>query len=362
MSLNPEIDGDIPALIGASAALALSGMPFQGPIGAAKVGYKNGQYMLNPDRHGAEGLGARARRRRYLERRADGRVRSQAAVRRRDARRRDVRPSQMQKVINAINELAPKRASPSWTWQPPAKNDAADRRARREAERTLLGRPTRSATSCSAATRSPTIKKDVLPSLAGRAAPQLERRRCRQGIRRSSSTASCAGRCSTGKPRIDGRDLNTVRPITIRIGVLPRTHGSSLFTRGETQAIVVTTLGTARDAQIIDALGGEHKEQFLFHYNFPPFSVGETGMMGPEASRNRPRPPRHARRARRDAGHGRVPVHDPRRLGNHRVERLGSMASVCGSSLALMDAGVPIKAPVAGIAMGLVKEGDHFAC
>ena len=166
-----------------------------------------------------------------------------------------------------------------------------------------------------------------------------------------------------GEPRIDGRDTRTVRPIEIRTGVLPRTHGSALFTRGETQALVAATLGTERDAQRIDALAGEYEERFMLHYNMPPFATGETGRVGsPEAARDRPRPPRQARAGRRAADQGRVPVLDARGLARSPSRNgSSSMASVCGGCLALMDAGVPMKAHVAGIAMGLIKEGNRFA-
>ena len=360
MSLNPEVDGDIPALLGASAAVALTGAPFQGPIGAAKVGYKNGEYILNPST--SELLES------DLELVVAG---TQSAVLMVESEAKELSEDvmlgavmfghqQMQIAINAINELVAEAGTQKWDWVAPAKNDAligalkaaiGNRLADAFQIRNKLER--RDAISA--------LKKDVLASLAGQfeangwnpadAAKEfgeLEYQTMRNAV------------LST-KVRIDGRALDTIRPISSKVSVLPRTHGSSLFTRGETQAIVVATLGTARDGQIIDAVSGEYKEHFLFHYNFPPYSVGEAGrMMGPK---------------RREIGHGRLakrgvlavmPTMEAFpytiRIVSEITESNGSssMASVCGSSLALMDAGVPIKAPVAGIAMGLVKEDDNF--
>ena len=361
ISLNPDIDPDIPALLGASAALTLSGVPFQGPIGAAKVGYNDGQYILNPTDHAAEGIEARPGRRRHRRRRADGRVRGRQPVRRSDARRRDVRSR-----ADADGDQGDQRAE-GRSGQ--ARLDLAARRrqraarsgARRERRSRALPTPTRSPTSRRATTA---IQRDQGGGAAG-----AGRRRC-AGVRRPTTCRKefanleyriVRGAILAGEPRIDGRDTKTVRPITIRTGVLPRTHGSALFTRGETQALVVTTLGTGRDAQIIDALAGERKEPFMLHYNFPPFSVGETGMMGSPK--------------RREIGHGNLARRGISavmpdmttfpyviRVVSEILESNGSssMASVCGTSLALMDAGVPIKAAVAGVAMGLVKEGDRF--
>ncbi|GAB3751943.1 polyribonucleotide nucleotidyltransferase [Lysobacter olei] len=360
MSLNPEVDGDIPALLGASAAVALTGAPFQGPIGAAKVGYKNGEYILNPST--SELLES------DLELVVAG---TQSAVLMVESEAKELSEDvmlgavmfghqQMQIAINAINELVAEAGTQKWDWQAPAKNDAligalkaaiGNRLADAFQIRNKLER--RDAIS--------SLKKEVLASLAeqieangwnaveaSKEFGELEYQTMRNAV------------LST-KVRIDGRALDTVRPISSKVSVLPRTHGSSLFTRGETQAIVVATLGTARDGQIIDAVSGEYKEHFLFHYNFPPYSVGEAGrMMGPK---------------RREIGHGRLakrgvlavmPTMEAFpytiRIVSEITESNGSssMASVCGSSLALMDAGVPIKAPVAGIAMGLVKEDDNF--
>ncbi|HHA2612483.1 TPA: polyribonucleotide nucleotidyltransferase [Stenotrophomonas maltophilia] len=360
MSLNPDVDGDIPALIGASAALALAGTPFMGPIGAAKVGYKNGEYILNPTVSELTDS--------QLELVVAGTsnavlmVESEAALLSEEVMLGAVTfgHREMQKVINAINELTVEAGTKPSTWEAPAKNDALIS-ALKEAIGPRLGEAFQVRDKLQRRDAISAIKKDVFETLAGRVAAEgwnpaelskefgeLEYRTMRDSVLDT-------------KVRIDGRALDTVRPIAVKTGVLPRTHGSSLFTRGETQAIVTITLGTARDGQVIDAVAGEYKENFLFHYNFPPFSVGECGrMMGPK---------------RREIGHGRLAKRGVLavmpsleafpytiRVVSEITESNGSssMASVCGSSLALMDAGVPVKAPVAGIAMGLVKEGERF--
>jgi len=360
MSLNPDVDGDIPALIGASAALALAGTPFMGPIGAAKVGYKNGEYILNPTVSELADS--------QLELVVAGTsnavlmVESEAALLSEEVMLGAVTfgHREMQKVINAINELTVEAGTKPSTWEAPAKNDALIS-ALKEAIGPRLGEAFQVRDKLQRRDAISAIKKDVFEALAGRVAAEgwnpaelskefgeLEYRTMRDSVLDT-------------KVRIDGRALDTVRPIAVKTGILPRTHGSSLFTRGETQAIVTITLGTARDGQVIDAVSGEYKENFLFHYNFPPYSVGETGrMMGPK---------------RREIGHGRLAKRGVLavmpslesfpytiRVVSEITESNGSssMASVCGSSLALMDAGVPVKAPVAGIAMGLVKEGDRF--
>jgi polyribonucleotide nucleotidyltransferase len=360
MSLNPDVDGDIPALIGASAALALAGTPFMGPIGAAKVGYKNGEYILNPTVSELADS--------QLELVVAGTsnavlmVESEAALLSEEVMLGAVTfgHREMQKVINAINELTVEAGTKPSTWEAPAKNDALIS-ALKEAIGPRLGEAFQVRDKLQRRDAISAIKKDVFEALAGRVAAEgwnpaelskefgeLEYRTMRDSVLDT-------------KVRIDGRALDTVRPIAVKTGVLPRTHGSSLFTRGETQAIVTITLGTARDGQVIDAVAGEYKENFLFHYNFPPFSVGECGrMMGPK---------------RREIGHGRLAKRGVLavmpsleafpytiRVVSEITESNGSssMASVCGSSLALMDAGVPVKAPVAGIAMGLVKEGERF--
>ena len=359
ISLNPDIDADIPALLGASAALALSGVPFNGPIAAAKVGYKDGQYILNPTnsqiKESQLDLVVAGTAEAVLM------VESQA-----DRLSEDVMlgavvfgHEQMQVAIKAINELKAEAGKPAWNWEAPATNSALESALAAQAESALTS-AYQVTEKQARRTRIQEIKESVLTALAGGDAPvytkdavgkefgNLEYRIVRKRI-------------IDGAPRIDGRDTKTVRPISIRTGVLPRTHGSALFTRGETQALVVTTLGTGRDAQIIDALSGERKEPFMLHYNFPPFSVGETGMMGSPK--------------RREIGHGNLARRGIAavmpdmttfpyviRVVSEILESNGSssMASVCGTSLALMDAGVPLKASVAGVAMGLVKEGDRF--
>jgi polyribonucleotide nucleotidyltransferase len=359
VSLNPEVDSDILALLGASAALALSGMPFQGPIGAAKVGYKDGQYILNPTRTQLATsdldlvVAGTAEAVLMVESEADGLPESVmlgAVV---------FGHEQMQAAIRVIKELQAEAGKPAWNWQAPAVNSALESAVAAQAQAGLsaayqvtekLARQTRvgevKAAAVAALTTgdAPQFTKDLVSKELG----NLEYRIVR-------------GRVIAGDPRIDGRDMKTVRPISIRTGVLPRAHGSALFTRGETQALVVTTLGTGRDAQIIDALDGERKEPFMLHYNFPPFSVGETGMMGSPK--------------RREIGHGNLARRGISavmpdmttfpyviRVVSEILESNGSssMASVCGTSLALMDSGVPIKGAVAGVAMGLVKEGDKF--
>ena len=360
MSLNPEVDGDIPALIGASAALALSGAPFNGPIGAAKVGFANGQYILNPS---ATELATS-----QLELVVAGTqnavlmVESEADLLSEEQMLGAVMfgHQQLQVVINAIKELVAEAGVVKWQWNAAAKNDAlisalstatGNRLVDAFSIREKLER--RDAIS--------KVKKDVLESLK----EQAEANAWAAGDLAKEfgelEYSTMRGNVLSTKIRIDGRDLTTVRPISARTSVLPRTHGSALFTRGETQALVVATLGTTRDGQIIDAVSGEYKENFMFHYNFPPYSVGEAGrMMGPK---------------RREIGHGRLAKRGVQavmptieefpytiRCVSEITESNGSssMASVCGSSLAMMDAGIPLKAPVAGIAMGLVKEGNDF--
>ncbi|MGY4516065.1 polyribonucleotide nucleotidyltransferase [Lysobacter sp. HA18] len=361
VSMNPEVDGDIPALLGASAAMALTGAPFQGPIGAAKVGYIDGQYVLNPTaaqlKESALELVVAGTKDAVLM------VESEADVLSEDVMLGAVmfghQASQI--AINAINELVAEAGTQSWNWEAPAKNESMID-ALRNAVGDRLSAAYQIVNKAERRTSIQTLKKAAMEVLqphvesngwntadVSKEFGEQEYQTMRNSVLRT-------------RKRIDGRDLTTVRPITSRVGVLPRTHGSSLFTRGETQALVVATLGTARDGQIIDAVSGEYKEHFLFHYNFPPYSVGETGrMMGPK---------------RREIGHGRLakrgilavmPTMEEFpytiRVVSEITESNGSssMASVCGSSLALMDAGVPIKAPVAGIAMGLIKEGNDFA-
>ncbi|WP_256774649.1 polyribonucleotide nucleotidyltransferase [Stenotrophomonas sp. Ste71] len=360
MSLNPDIDGDIAALIGASAALSLAGTPFKGPIAAAKVGYKNGEYILNPTVTELKDL--------ELELVVAGTanavlmVESEAALLSEDVMLGAVTfgHREMQKVIHAINELVVEAGTKPSTWEAPAKNDVLIS-ALQEAIGPRLGEAFQVRDKLQRRDAISAIKKDVVESLAGRVAAEgwnpAELSKEFGELEYSTMRNSVLDT----KVRIDGRALDTVRPIAVKTGILPRTHGSALFTRGETQAIVTITLGTARDGQVIDAVSGEYKDNFLFHYNFPPYSVGETGrMMGPK---------------RREIGHGRLAKRGVLavmpsleafpytiRVVSEITESNGSssMASVCGSSLALMDAGVPVKSPVAGIAMGLVKEGERF--
>ncbi|HWK73091.1 MAG TPA: polyribonucleotide nucleotidyltransferase [Povalibacter sp.] len=359
VSVNPDIDPDIAAMLGASAALALSGVPFQGPIGAARVGYIDGQYVLNPTNTQLKTskldlvVAGTSEAVLMVESEADNlseEVMLGAVV---------FGHQQQQAAIKVINELKAEAGKPAWDWQPAPANAALEAAVAAQAEASLsdaykvtvkqerqarVGEVKQAALAALAAGEAPAHKpEDVSKELAN-----LEYRIVRN-------------RVIAGEPRIDGRDMKTVRPISIRTGALPRTHGSALFTRGETQALVVTTLGTGRDAQIIDALAGERKEPFMLHYNFPPFSVGETGMMGSPK--------------RREIGHGNLARRGISavmpdmttfpyviRVVSEILESNGSssMASVCGTSLALMDAGVPIKAAVAGVAMGLVKEGERF--
>jgi polyribonucleotide nucleotidyltransferase len=359
ISVNSEIDPDIASLLGASAALAISGMPFLGPIGGARVGYIDGKYILNPTTTQlatsqldlvvagtAEGV-------LMVESEADGlneEVMLGAVT---------FGHEQMQIAIKAINELAAEAGKPKWPWVAPEPNKELQSAVSGFAETAVAAAYTLTekmeryakikeikAAAVEALTKGETPK--FTAEQVGAEFSNLEYRLVR-------------GKILDGQPRIDGRDTKTVRAINIRTGVLARTHGSALFTRGETQALVVTTLGTGRDAQIIDGLMGEKKEPFMLHYNFPPFSVGETGMMGSPK--------------RREIGHGNLAKRGVKavmpgvekfpyviRVVSEILESNGSssMASVCGTSLALMDAGVPIKAPVAGVAMGLVKEGARF--
>ena len=360
MSLNPDVDPDIPALIGASAALAISGMPFAGPIGAAKVGYKDGEYVLNP------GLAAVAES--GLELVVAG---TKDAVLMVESEARELSEEvmlgavmfgheQMQVAIDVINELAAEVGKPAWDWQAP------------EADQDLASAVAAQAESGLADAYRITDKQDRQAAVGEVKAAAMEAIVVGDDPRWSADEVKGAlsklektivrQRVIKGEPRIDGRDKSTVRPIDVEVGLLPRAHGSAVFTRGETQAIVVATLGTGRDAQLIDSIQGERKEPFMLHYNFPPYCVGETGFIGSTK--------------RREIGHGKLArrgiqavMPDMEEFGyiirvvSEITESNGSssMASVCGTSLALMDAGVPIKAPVAGVAMGLVKEGDDFA-
>ena len=360
MSLNPDVDPDIPALIGASAALAISGMPFAGPIAAAKVGYKDGEYVLNP------GVSAIAEG--DLELVVAGTkdavlmVESEAKGLSEEVMLGAVMfgHEQMQVAIDTINELAAEVGKPAWDWVAPDADEElaaavagavegaladAYRITDKQERQAAVGAAKDAAVEALASGENARWSAEDVKNAASKLEKNIVRRRVIKG-----------------EPRIDGRDKSTVRPIDVQVGVLPRAHGSAIFTRGETQAIVVTTLGTGRDAQIIDAIEGERKEPFMLHYNFPPYCVGETGFVGSPK--------------RREIGHGKLAKRGIQammpnldefgyviRVVSEITESNGSssMASVCGTSLALMDAGVPVKAPVAGVAMGLVKEGDDFA-
>ncbi|MBI4755191.1 MAG: polyribonucleotide nucleotidyltransferase [Betaproteobacteria bacterium] len=359
LSLNPEIDPDMPAMIGASAALAISGIPFNGPIGAARVGYVDGQYVLNPTftqlKTSQLNLVVAGTAHAVLM------VESEAKELPEDVMLGAVvfGHEQMQTAIAAINELVDMAGKPDWDWQPPARDEALIARITELADDDLReafritqkqGRNERIAE----------VRKKVLAGLAESEMSVGDN--VVKNILHDLEAGIVRNRILSGEPRIDGRDTRTVRPITIRNGVLPRTHGSALFTRGETQALVVATLGTGRDEQIIDALQGEYKDRFMLHYNMPPFATGETGRVGSPK--------------RREIGHGRLAKRAimavlpseaefsyTTRVVSEVTESNGSssMATVCGTSLALMDAGVPLKAHVAGIAMGLIKEGNRFA-
>ena len=360
VSSNNEIDSDIPAMIGTSAALAISGIPFNGPIGASRVGYIAGQYVLIPT--------ATELKTSQLDLVVAG---TQAAVLMVESEARELPEDmmlgavvfgheQMQPVIELINQLADEVNTPMWDWAPPARDEALVARIAELAENDLRA---------AFQIRQKQARSDAIDDIWKRVFTEV-------GVGAEGGPAGNAvkeicfaleskivrGEILNGEARIDGRDTRTVRPITIRPGILPRAHGSALFTRGETPALVVATLGTSRDEQRIDALQGEYKERFMLHYNMPPYATGETGRVGSPK--------------RREIGHGRLakrallavlPTPEEfaysMRVVSEITESNGSssMASVCGGCLALMDAGVPLKAHVAGIAMGLIKEGKRFA-
>ena len=363
MSLNPEIDPDIPSLIGTSAALAISGLPFNGPIGAARVGYKDGEYLLNPTMSQTEesdlDLVVAGTESAVLM------VESEANLLSEEVMLGAVMfgHEQFQIAINAIKELAAEVNTPPMEWTPPESDDALVAAVSEAAEADITA-AYQIADKMERYGRINEITAGVVEKLTTAEegdAPCWSEADI-QGAMDKLKKKVVRSRILAGEKRIDGRDTTTVRPITVRTGVLPRTHGSALFTRGETQAIVVTTLGSGRDAQIIDALEGTRKDNFMLHYNFPPFCVGETGRVGSTKRRE----VGHGRLARRGVG-AVVPKQDEFpyviRVVSEITESNGSssMASVCGTSLSLMDAGVPVKAPVAGVAMGLIKEGDEFA-
>src|SRR5438128_8261022 len=360
LSCNPEVDPDIPALIGVSAALTLSGIPFNGPIGAARVGRINGEYVLNPTatqlKESQLNLVVAGTEHAVLM------VESEAQELAEDVMLGSVvfGHEQMKAAIQAIHELADEAAKPAWDWKPAEKDQTLVSRIKELAESELRA---------AFALRQKQARSEAIDGIWKRVFEEV-------GVGKEGGPDANAvkeicfelesrivrNHILDGEPRIDGRDTRTVRPISVRVGVLPRTHGSALFTRGETQALVVATLGTGRDEQIIDALMGEYKERFMLHYNMPPYATGETGRFGFTK--------------RREVGHGRLakralvgllPAQEDfgysLRVVSEITESNGSssIASVCGGSLALMDAGVPIKAHVAGIAMGLIKEGNRFA-
>ena len=359
VSLNPEVDADIAAMIAVSAALSISGIPFNGPIGAARVGYINGEYVLNP--------GQTQRKDSLLDLVVAG---TEAAVLMVESEAHQLSEDimlgavvygheQSQAAINAIHELVRDAGKPVWDWQAPARD--TDFEAKLAA---LAEEPLRAAyQQRNKQVRTQACREAYAAAKAGLTAQGIEFDPIKvDNLLFEIEARIVRGQILAGEPRIDGRDTRTVRPIEIRNSVLPRTHGSALFTRGETQALVVTTLGTERDAQRIDALAGEFEDRFLFHYNMPPFATGEVGRMGSTK--------------RREVGHGRlakralVPLLPSKeefpytlRVVSEITESNGSssMASVCGGCLSLMDAGVPMKAHVAGIAMGLIKDGNRFA-
>ncbi len=362
MSLDPEIDPDIPALIGASAAVAISGVPFSGPIGAARVGYKDGEFLLNPLvselKSSDLDLVIAGTDTAVLM------VESEANILPENVMLDAVMygHEQMQVVINAIKELKAEVGTEDWEWSPVVKDTDLEAAVKEKAEASIA-EAYQIQDKMQRQDRLNDIRAEVVDALAsdeedgsGWSSAEVK------GMIGSLEKSIVRGQILASKPRIDGRDNDTVRAISVRTGILPRTHGSALFTRGETQAVVVTTMGTERDAQLIDAIEGEYKESFMLHYNFPPFCVGETGFVGSPK--------------RREIGHGRLAKRGVMavmpdmetypytiRVVSEITESNGSssMASVCGSSLSMMDAGIPLKAPVAGIAMGLIKEEDKFA-
>ena len=364
MSVNPEVGTEIPAMLGASAALAASGLPFNGPIGAAQVGYIDGEYILNPSKTQLEestlDLMIAGTEKAVLM------VESEAKQLSEEIMLGSVAFGHEQSLvaIEAIKEFAEEVGNESWNWKAPEPNTALEAQVAETCE-AALSEAFQTADKMERYAKVDVALKAAMDTLRPEGSEEDENTPSASAIKdafKNLEKKIVRSRIIAGEPRIDGRDTTTVRPIEIRVGVLPRTHGSALFTRGETQALVVTTLGTERDAQIIDAITGSYKDNFLLHYNFPPYCVGETGFIGSPK--------------RREIGHGRLAkrgvlsvIPDTEtfpytiRVVSEITESNGSssMASVCGTSLSLMDAGVPTTAPVAGIAMGLIKEGDDFA-
>ncbi len=360
MSVDPEIDPDVVAMVGASAALSISGVPFNGPIGAARVGFVDGQYVLNPT--------ATQLAQSQLDLVVAG---TESAVLMVESEAQQLTEEQMlgavvfgheggKAAINAIKALTAQVGTTSWDWQAEDKDDGLLEQVHAAVGSDIASAyqiPDKAARQAAMSA----AREKALSALLSETSEESDSERVKGAIK-TLEKKTVRGRILANEPRIDGRDKETVRPIAIETGVLPRTHGSALFTRGETQAIVTCTLGTERDAQIIDALEGERRDPFMLHYNFPPFCVGETGRVGSPK--------------RREIGHGRLakrailavlPSQEEFPYVIRSVSEItesngsSSMATVCGTSLALMDAGVTIKAPVAGVAMGLIKEGDDFA-
>ena len=364
VSVDPEVDPDIPSMIGASAALMISGIPFKGPIGACRVGYINGEFVCNPKvsqmPESKLDLVVAGTERAVLM------VESEADRLSEETMLGAVTfgHEQLQVAINAIHDLVTEAGKPAWDWQPPAKNEALIARIHEIADAGLAEAYTiREKQARNEKLREvyelveTTLNADA--EAAGTDAPDINEV---NGILFEMEAHIVRSNILEGKPRIDGRDTRTVRPIEIRQGVLPRTHGSALFTRGETQALVLTTLGTKQDEQIVDSIMGESRERFILHYNMPPFATGETGRVGSPK--------------RREIGHGRlakralkavIPSEEEFPYSIRVVSEIcesngsSSMASVCGGCLSLLDAGVPLKDYVAGVAMGLIKEGNKFA-
>ena len=359
ISVNPQVDPQLVALIGASASLAVSGLPFGGPVGAARVGYKNGEYLLNAtiDEMTESDLDLTV-------------AGTENAVLMVESEAKELSESvmlgavmfgfsQMQVVVKAINEFAEAVAKPKWDWAAPAENTALIEQVEAHAKEAITSAYA-IADKMARQDKLGEIKDSAIAALVSDAEDSATEKEVREAFSKTEKSV-VRSRVIGGNPRIDGREHDMVRALYVRTGVLPRTHGSALFTRGETQALVVATLGTDRDGQIVDGLLGESKESFMLHYNFPPYCVGEAGFMGAPK--------------RREIGHGKLAKRGMQavipsqtdfpytiRVVSEITESNGSssMASVCGTSLALMDAGVPVKAPVAGIAMGLVKEGDNY--
>ena len=358
ISYDPQVNPDIPALIGASAAMSISGLPFSGPVAAARVGYIDGNYVLNPTTEQMETS--------QLDLVVSG---TESAVLMVESEAKELPEDvmlgsvvfgheQQQVVINAIKELAAEVNTPAMEWAAPEENTALLDAVEKEGGEAIAA-TYKVADKQDRYTLLSKVREEIVDKLAsedGYSADEIK------GAVGKLEKKTVRSRIIAGEARIDGRDTSTVRPITIRTGVLPRAHGSALFTRGETQALVVTTLGTERDAQLIDTLAGNYKEQFMLHYNFPPYCVGETGRVGGTK--------------RREVGHGKLAKRGVSavmpnnedfpytiRIVSEITESNGSssMASVCGSSLSMMDAGVPISGAVAGVAMGLIKEGDDYA-